>query len=108
MGRFQKMYMLRRSTLSQPMAVTAFAVLVCVSRAIAASAEILRGLDDAGAEALLPEAIHRHPCRQWMIRSNQPLGETQAVARGLVGHWRQERRDAALDLVTFLIVFAAR
>src|SRR5436190_1184996 len=59
---------------------------------LALGAEVLRGLDQARTEELLPEAIDRHPCRQWMSRRYQPLRQPEAIARELLRHWRQHRR----------------
>ena len=37
-------------------------------------------LDEAGAEELLPESIHRHTRRQGVFRADEPLGHAEPVA----------------------------
>ena len=77
-------------------------------RALALNPEILGGLDQTCAKELLPKPVHRYPRRQWMRRIQQPLRESQPVRGCTRRQWRQNRRHPGLDLLTRLVVFAAR
>ena len=58
--------------------------------------EILGGFDDAIAEELLPEAVHLHAGGEWVFRSHRPLGEAEAVFRGILRHRWESGRGGAL------------
>src|ERR1019366_7646432 len=55
---------------------------------------------DAVAEHLLPEAVDRDARRQRMAGLDEPLGETEAVARQLARHGGQDFRRGGGDRAT--------
>ena len=61
-------------------------------------AEILGGLDEAGAEEGLPEAVDLHPGGQRMLRVEEPLGKAEPVGRRSVG---SGGRKAGVAKLTF-------
>ena len=73
----------------------------------AVDAEILGRLHQPRAEDLLPEAVHRHPRGERMLRPQQPVGETEPVPRQVGRHGRQERGRRRLDFLAALVVIAA-
>ena len=50
-----------------------------VARLLSLEAEVLGGFDEAGAEDLLPEAVHGDAGEEGMIRVEEPVGEAEAV-----------------------------
>ena len=70
-------------------------------------AEIFDGLDDAGAEIHLPEAIHGDARQQRIAGIDQPFGEAEAIVRRAGGQRRQRGGNAGLHDFAGLIVCAA-
>ena len=73
----------------------------------ALAAEIVRGLDQAHAENLLPHAVDGHTGGERMLLGEEPLRETEAVARQGGSHRRQDRGRAGFHPVALLVVGAA-
>ena len=76
-------------------------------RLVALRAKIFRRLHQAGAEVLLPEAIHRHACGQRVRRIDQPAREAEAIGGRAGGQGREEGGKTGLHLVALLVVFTA-
>ena len=75
---------------------------------LAGDAEVAAGAHEPGAEHLLPEAVHRHPGRQRMLRPQEPLGEAEPVlAAGSAGNGGRMAGVSGLHLVPPLVVLAA-
>ena len=56
------------------------------------AAEILQGFHKTGSEKLLPSAIDRHPRGQRLVRGEEPLGQSQAIARRVCGKFGKQGR----------------
>ena len=56
---------------------------------IALRSEILRRLDQAGAEIQLPVAVDGHARGERMLRAEQPLRQAQAIRRRVLGQRRE-------------------
>ena len=67
-------------------------------RRFAGDAEVVGGLDEAGAEHFLPEAVDRDAGRQRVALVEEPLREAEAVPREGCRHRRQGGRDGRLYL----------
>ena len=76
-------------------------------RPFALYAEILRGLHNANAKKLLPKPVHVHARGEGMRRVHQPLRQTQAVLRRVLGPGRKNGRNTRLNLLAFFVVLAA-
>ena len=63
-----------------------------MNRILALHAEIFGGLDDAGAEEVLPHAIDLHAGGQRVLGHDQPSGKPESIGRAALGQRRQERR----------------
>ena len=70
-------------------------------------AEILGGLDDAGAEIHLPEAVHGDAGEQRIGGIDQPLGEAEPVVGNAGGSGGRTAGNARLDLLAGLVIGAA-
>ena len=55
--------------------------------------EVILRLDEAFAEILLPDAVHRHAREQRIVRARQPIGEVEAVQLPI----HSRRREEALN-----------
>ena len=79
-----------------------------VARQLALGAQVLRGLHQADAEELLPEAVDRDPRRQGVSPVDEPFGQVPTggdIAFFL--HGREEGRGVSLDLLAGVIVLPA-
>ncbi len=74
---------------------------------VALGAEILGGLDEAGAEMKLPVAIDGDARGEGVLRAEEPLGEAQTIRGGVLGHGRKHRRDAGSYLLGLVAIVAA-
>ena len=74
---------------------------------LALQAEIVDGPHQSLAEDKLPVAIHGHAGRERIVRSHEPAGQAQAVARRSAGS-EPNARGTRAALVARLVVLPAR
>src|SRR2546425_6713025 len=74
---------------------------------LALRAEVLGSLDQASAEVVLPVAIDGAARRQRVGWVYQPLRQPQPVARQVLRHRRQARRNAGRDFFAVVAIVAA-
>ena len=67
-------------------------------------AEVLGGLDEASAEELLPHAVDGHPGGQRIGIAEDPLGQPEAIARGVGGEFAEGRGNLGGDGIALLVI----
>src|SRR4051812_45077266 len=60
-----------------------------MTRPLAVLAEIIRGLDQTGAEMVLPDPVDRDACRERVLRVGDPAGERRARSGAVSRQLRQ-------------------
>ncbi|HTN89909.1 MAG TPA: hypothetical protein VL242_39810, partial [Sorangium sp.] len=74
---------------------------------ISHDAEVFAGLHQARAEELLPEAIHRHAGGEGVRRTDEPLGEAEAVLRCISGKFAECGWHGGFDGFAHFVILAA-
>ena len=78
-----------------------------MTRPIGLHPKILRAFDDTDAEQLLPQPVHENTRRQRMLPIREPARQCQAIHWHVVGHRREGRHQARLNLLAGRIVLPA-
>src|ERR1700676_4111115 len=63
-------------------------------------AKVLRRFHNSAAEDRLPKMIYRHTSCQWIVTTDQPLGQTEAVRRRIFWKRTQKRRNIGFHQIT--------